>query len=150
MRRLDSAQLAAAQDQHPDGPLCPSSGRRSACRCHRPRCNLTQLRGCVTPTFFFGLDHRPDMRGQILQSGLQARAAMVLLQVTGKAVVLVAGSKMAVRAPGTVGMETTGIGAWCPILPTAQGRIRSRASRSRAGRATCRIILASFCQTDTL
>jgi hypothetical protein len=29
----------------------------------------------------FGLDHRPDMRGQILQSGLQARAAMVLLQV---------------------------------------------------------------------
>src|SRR6266566_9496459 len=51
-------------DQHA-GAVNPDADRR----------DLAQFRRRVTPTFFLGLHHRPDMRGQILQTGLQAKPA---------------------------------------------------------------------------
>src|SRR6202051_2061971 len=49
--------------RHGFSPLLVADQHAGAIDPDTNRCNLTQLRGCVTPTFFFGLDHRPDMRG---------------------------------------------------------------------------------------
>jgi hypothetical protein len=78
MAEIGSPADAGADPIEAAGP-CRTHGR--SMRSKNRRHPAGQLRRRIVPIFLLGLRHSPDMGGQILQTGLQATAAMVLLKI---------------------------------------------------------------------
>src|SRR6516165_4633095 len=104
-------------------PLLIADQHTGAVNTDADRRYLADLRRGVAPAFFLRLYDRPDMCGQILQTGLEAGPAMVLLQVFQHLGGSAAGKYCATRSWQTVALP---FGLSSPRHPSGRRSCRLR------------------------